>query len=366
LVGAWLIWRLAIKKQLHIDGVGFAILGLASTTLISLLLAANWVDLVGFMVASFYWIRLVLYLSLFKIAFDIKQEFLQTDFNKLLIGVGVAFAVLGLIQFVLFPDFSKYVQHGWDPHYYRVLSTFFDPNFAGLFLVFGFLIVLARLYSNQSDVAEGMSDKPQVRFSTYAALGVIGLALVLTFSRSTYLAFALAVAVFSWFCDKRLLVAMLVLGLVVFAVVPRVRDRVVGALEIDETAQLRLVDYSRTFEIIRDHPWFGVGYNTFRYAQADYGYFRDQRGVNQSSGHAGAGADKSFLFIWATGGIFSLVSLLWMLGRLGYLGNKSRQPQKALLWAVLTAVIVHAQFVNSLFYSPILAWLMITYGLHND
>lgn len=356
LVTSWLIWRLIVKKKFEINQIDFALGLFLAATFISLVFATDWLEPRQFVVPGLYWLRIGMYLSLFKIARDLVDEFGQ-DFRKLITWLGVTFAGLGLIQFFLFPDFSKYVEHGWDPHYYRVLSTFFDPNFAGLFLVLSFLFVLHQLYWKSSSIA-------RMNLMMLLGLVLIGSATILTFSRSTYLAMAAGLGVFGWIKDKRILVIMVVLGLVIFATIPRVQTRVIGALNFDETASLRLVDYQQTLAIIRDNPIFGVGFNAFRYAQEDYGYFRDDRGVNQPSGHAGAGADNSFLFIQATGGILSLITLLVVLATIAFQSRKSKY--KAFILAVLTALVVHSQFVNSLFYPWILAWVMIVFGIYLD
>ncbi|NTV30893.1 O-antigen ligase family protein [candidate division WWE3 bacterium] len=345
LVASWVVWRVMGAKSFKINGLDIGPLFFIFVTFISLVYALSWTNLSEWTTGLFYWIRLSMYLSLFKITSDLVKD---ANYNpqKNLTNGGVTFAVIGLLQFLLFPDFSKYVRHGWDPHYYRVLSTFFDPNYAGLLLTFALLLILDQLYRRKTSIRQIMQ------------FGIVGLATVLTFSRSTYLALITGFGLFGLIKDRRIILAMIIAGSLVIAAVPRVRDRVVGAVTVDETAQLRLISYVKTWQIIEDHPLLGVGFNTFRYAQEDYGYFKDQRGVPQESGHAGAGADNSFLFLWATGGLLSVLTLFgWFVG---LFVSMWKNKYRALLLSTLCAFIIHAQFVNSFFFTGLLAWFLIT------
>lgn len=58
---------------------------------------------------------------------------------------GIALAVLGLLQFIFFPNLDFLTFAGWDPHYFRTVSTFFDPNFAGSFFVLTLLLIFQNL-----------------------------------------------------------------------------------------------------------------------------------------------------------------------------------------------------------------------------
>ena len=306
-----------------------------------------------FIVGVSYWARLVFYSLLLPIEYDIWKFTKKDHFWSLALAV-TAFGVLGILQFLLFPDFSQFVEHGWDPHYYRVLSTFFDPNFAGLWLSFGVLFVLDRWYT--------ASNTRLQKNIIYLFVSILLIALVLTFSRSTYLAFGIGLTVFSFIRDKRILIVMGIFGLLAFTFIPRVQTRIIGALTIDETASYRIDDYQKTLGIVVDHPLLGVGYNTFRNAQFEYGYFRNGRGVNDDGGHAGAGADNSFLFTLATMGIVGLLSLL--IFGLSLFSAVKKSSQNAYLLSSLVAFIIHAQFVNSLYYTWMLAWFLGTTGLY--
>ena len=119
-------------------------------------------------------------------------------------------------------------------------------------------------------------------------------------------------------------------------------------------------DYEKTIAIIKDNPILGVGFNAMRYAKEDRGYFRDERGVQQESGHAGAGADNSLLFTWATSGLLGLLALL----ALGFVVvvQGIRSSNSALILSSTFALLAHSMFVNSLYYTWIIALYMFILG----
>lgn len=351
----WLAWKLGVEKSLKLPPLSGRIALFIGLAFLSLLSGLKYLEGIWELVVSaLYLWRWLMYAGLYFVGWDLVKQgsSVKGQMLKILVVGVFLFAAAGLIQFILFPDFSQYVQHGWDPHYYRVLSTLFDPNFAGLYLTLGFVLILIR----------NVLDTKSKNISSIAALTTIPLAIVLTFSRSTYLAFVSAVGFLGLLKSRKLLLVMVLAGVLAFAAIPRVRTRVIGAVNLDETVQLRLENYTRTWQVIKDQPLLGVGFNTFRYVQEDYGYFRDERGVSQPGGHAGAGADNSFLFLWATTGILGLLaylSLLWGQFRLGL--------EKNLALAVsVVAMVVHAQFVNSLFYPWIMAWMWVLTALSAD
>ena len=324
------------------------------------------------LVGSLYLLRFTEYILLYAAIYNLAKIY-DSSFSKttlsLMITSGFIFAILGLLQFKYFPDFSQFAGLGWDPHYYRVLSTFFDPNFAGLFLTLTLILIIATiLLAPVSKLA---------RLFLGMFLSVIGLAIVLTFSRSTYLALATGLTVVSFFKSKKIILAGLILALLIFLFVPRVQERVTGALNIDETAKLRLENYSKTLLIIEDHWLIGVGFDNFRYAQGYYGFLSDKRGVEGTGGHSGSGSDSSLLLVLATSGVFGFAVFLIFLGcvfiksiKLFYQSTGYQKVLFLTVLASLSAIIVHSQFVNSFFYPWIMLWfftlLGITYGSNSD
>ena len=93
-----------------------------------------------------------------------------------------------------------------------------------------------------------------------------------------------------------------------------------------------------------------MGFNSYRYAQRDYGFLEKDWQEN----HAGAGADSSLLFVLATTGLIGLMAYSWLWLGIYKLALKAKS---AVFLASLTALCAHSFFLNSLFYAWIMAWL---------
>jgi len=132
-------------------------------------------------------------------------------------------------------------------------------------------------------------------------------------------------------------------------------------LEREASIKARLINWKQSLIIAKDHPFFGVGFNTYRYAQKNYGFLEEK---NWQVSHAGAGADSSLLFVLATTGIVGLSAYLLLLKRiLDALFSIPLSPPSLAAFASLLALLVHSLFANSLFYPWIMGWLWILLGV---
>ena len=91
------------------------------------------------------------------------------------------------------------------------------------------------------------------KFILLLVSGIIFIAAILTFSRSTYLAFLTVLATIGILKSPRLLLAFLGIFLIAFFSVPQVKTRVAGALSVDETAQARLESWEKAIVIFQRH-----------------------------------------------------------------------------------------------------------------
>lgn len=304
---------------------------------------------------ALYQIRWIEYAFVFLMAFD----FLRTRarawlYVRLLILAAVAVAVLGFLQLQIFPDFTFMVPQGWDPHVGRLLSTWFDPNFLAGWLALLITISLAVALALPWSRARWW----------WAAIAVMTVAVVLTFSRSGYVALVAGAGVVAAIRSRAIFFLGLFGIVVVILFVPRVQERVIGIRTVDETAQLRIVSWENALTVIHDHPWLGVGYNLYRYVQVDYGF------LNDTKEHSASGSDSSLLTIWVTTGIIGLVAYLWLfIAMLRETWRTWRNQSLAPEWrgfglglmAGLLGLLLHAQFVNSLFYPHIMqtVWILL-------
>jgi len=111
-----------------------------------------------------------------------------------------------------------------------------------------------------------------------------------------------------------------------------------------------LENYQEAFSIFKKHPLLGVGFNTYRYTQRDYNILSEEE---WQTSHSAAGVDSSFLFVLATTGILGFLSYLWLYFKV------LRGSKGILITASIIAMVVHAFFLNSLFYPWIMVWFWI-------
>ncbi len=311
------------------------------------------------LVGSFYFFRWIEYVFLFFITTDIIQNRKQAaNYVKLLLFIGFSVAVLGLLQLIFLPNFEVMAQFGWDPHVGRVLSVFFDPNFTGGFLVLILSLIIGIFIFTKSS---------KIKHSLLFISLPIFLAIILTFSRSTYLALSVVFFVIGILKYRRLLFLGILISTILFLSVPRIQKRIIGAFEVDSTAQARFQSWYNATEIIADHPFLGVGYNAYQYAQVEYGNVSEIKGQ-----HSIAGSDSSILTIWATCGIFGFMAYIWIYGQIlwstwGVWRNKKFSSNfrgfSLGLFSGVLAIFFHSQFANSLLYPYIMGLIWILAGI---
>lgn len=315
---------------------------------ISLVLSLRLFSKEEIFIGGLYLIRWLAYSFVYFLSFEIVRVFGKKLIVKFLVLTGIFLAFFGFLQLLFFPDFSPMVVLGWDPHYYRLLSTFFDPNFCGGFFVLS-LSLLVSLYLFE----------PR-KILLFLSL-VVYLALLLTYSRSSYFAFLLSMLVIGILKERKAALIALLVFFLSLQLNPRAKTRVEGAIAVDESASQRLTSWESAILVIKKHPLFGVGFNNYRYVQLKYGLVDPE----SLGGHAGAGVDSSFLFVWATTGIFGLLAYLWLLGKAAFLSylKAKKDPLSLAFISCFVGVLFHSQFVNSLFFPPIIAFFWTLLGL---
>lgn len=92
--------------------------------------------------------------------------------------------VLGFIQYLFLPDLRFMIYEGYDDHFYRLVSTILDPAFTGLLFVFNLNYYLWKKNKN------------------WALIALFATGLLLTYSRSSYLAFLFS-SLFIFFSNQK-------------------------------------------------------------------------------------------------------------------------------------------------------------------
>lgn len=286
-----------------------------------------------FFASSLYLIRWIFYALLYFVVLDLSSIKKKIG-NAMTIG-GAVIVLLGFVQYFFYPDLRNLFYAGWDEHLYRMFTwTFFDPNFAGSFFVLYFLF---------------LSNKLNFKNKKTIILPLITLvAIFLTFSRSAYIMLAVGIFVQSLFLKQKkaaFIFLLLIIGSIF--ILSKISFKSEGTnLLRTASGEARIDSIKNAITIFKDHPIFGVGFNSYRYAQRKYGFLYERK----MTVHSGAGTDNSFLFVLATSGIVGFTGFLYLL-------LKILSIKDSLVLSSIFALVINSLFINSLFYPPIMLWM---------
>lgn len=309
--------------------------------IISLLI--NPLDLNGyqFLNSLSYSLRFFIYLLFGYLIYINKLPEVKNNILEIITYSGVSIAILGLFQIIFFPDLGFLSQSGWDPHVFRVASTFLDPNFTGIFLGIT-LIILVK----------------EKKINYYLMIPVI-VAFLLTFSRSSLLFLTISLMAFYTITKFKKYLVLMVISVVLFSIIflsyqqtvatPKGIDRV-------QSAKFRANSWTEGLIIFKENPLFGVGFNAYKYALLKYNLVNPQELDSRGS----TTNDSSFLHILTTTGLIGFALYLLFIFNLlktfkfNYFGN--------LLFSILIGLIFSSLFINSLFYPFILVPILLIAG----
>jgi O-antigen ligase len=235
------------------------------------------------------------------------------------------------------------------------MSTILEPNIAGAMILTVLLVHISQLASG----AKIAMWKPTVLL----------VALVLTLSRSSAAGFVIGIMII--LASRGLTTRMLKLALVgvagLIAFLPRFLAFAAEYNKLgisDASAASRLIAWQRALEVFLEHPWFGIGFNTF-------GFVQEHRGFERAGG-ASYSTEGGLLFIAVMTGIIGLgvfVTMLWLVfrrARAGWRDGRATAMERGFCVgavAATVAVCVHSVFVNSITVPFVMQPLMVLWGL---
>lgn len=288
-----------------------------------------------------YTLRFSLYVLLGWIIYSHIFPVLRKNITSILIISGLGLAIIGLLQFIFLPDLGFLTSWGWDPHYFRTASTFLDPNFLGSYLV----LTLILLFTHPKGVLNR-------HLGIFMIL--VYLALLTTFSRGAYLAFLTSFISLSFLRKSfktGIFTIILFLGLLfAFSIYqkgvaqPRGVDRA-------QSAEFRFSTWQQGWQLFSSHPLLGVGFNAYKFALREY----NLADVQFLKSHGASTNDSSLLYVGATTGIVGFIGYLFFL----FSVVKYAWRKNLTLIAALSGLLIHSFFANSLFYPPILLWIIL-------
>lgn len=336
--------QIVLPKKLTIPVSIFSLIALSSTVL-----ALNQFSPEEIFVSSLFLFRFLLYFSIVVISLNIVKREKNECWLNIFFAAGTVLLVLGFLQLFFVPNLLFLTPYGWDPHESRIVSSFLDPNFAGIVFVFLAAFSLSK-YLYRRNLAMLL-----IFLSSSAAI-------LLTFSRSSYLAFLAVLVIIGALKSVKVTSLVILILFLSFLLVPQARGRILGAITLDETAKARLESWQNAIRVFRNNFLIGVGFNTYRYSQASLGFFENDQNLG---GHSGSGSDSSLLLVAATTGVFGLGAFIWILISVWQVIAKSAKRDFIVLGglASFVALLVHSQFVNSLFFPQVILLFWFFVGL---
>ena len=296
------------------------------------------------MVGLMYLLRLLSYTGLFFLSWNVIAKYPKSKEKMLsaLIAVIALSAVFGWLQYLIYPDLTKYVVWGWDDHLFRMAGTFFDPGYLAVLFIFGLLASLGFYYKTKK--------KLLIYLSVFFLISI-----GFTYSRAAFVAlfFGVTTLVILW---KRYIIIPLMVLVIFLGVLLLPRPSSSGVqLERLYSVYSRVGNYKETINLWKEYPLFGVGYNNLCLAR------KELSTDNSYRSHSCSGADSSVLYLLATTGVVGLLVVLGLLKDIKEVLMKNYYSK--ILLSCFVALLVHSLFQNSLVYSWVVGWMFILLSL---
>lgn len=334
------LYRVLQKKKIVWFGQWKFFVGVA---MCSLLINSLWLEPRALIVSSLYLFRLIAYFFMIPI---IAYLFSKKDVQWLIHVISISLVttvLIGVLQYFLYPDLRNLMYLGWDEHLYRVFSTFLDPNFASVLFVL-LLWLLIFLFT--------ASKNKTMRYVSGVCILLTGIGLLLTYSRTGYIAVIGSLVVYSLLNKNvKILGGFIVLLIAGLFFLPKNLQSEGVNLFRTASIESRVESYQTAIQIFQQQPIFGVGFNAYRYAQE-----RHNLGTGNISGsHAGAGVSNSYIFVLVTTGVVGLGAFLYGIYKtIKEMYSLSNRQLRNTMIACVTALLVGSFTENILFYSFVL------------
>ncbi len=306
--------------------------------ILSLIFSLSFFKLPEIFVGLLYLVRLISYVNLSQVVlheFGKNEKKRKLIFSSL-IFIGIFVAIFGWVQYFIFPDLRALKVLGWDDHYFRLASTFLDPAFTGIILVLTEILLIIKTIKNKS-------------WLNYLLNVFLILTVLLTYSRSSFLALFFAVLfLFIRFREKFLLL-LLLLFVFLIPILPKASSEGTNLVRTNSIGG-KFINYGESLSLIKKSPIFGVGFNNVCVAT-----------TKNFSSHSCSGLDNSILFIIATTGIVGLIVFVQTIFKI--IKNTQLDLYGWGLIASFFAIFIHGMFTDTFFYNFILGWVAILVGV---
>ena len=297
--------------------------------LISLLYLGRWFLYLGFFLAL-WWGK--------------KQKFFShSELSQIILSIGGGIAILGIIQYLIWPDTRGLYNFGWDDHYYRLISTLFDPGFTVLIIAFSALFYLGTRKNTQLSALQ-----------RFLIIPFFFITILLTYSRAGYLAFVTGLVTLFATTKKYPYILYSIFFILAIPFLPRsdgegVKLERVASIESRVESNQQALQQLTPISLI-----FGQGMyrENSKYQIPDTNY--------QLPSHAKA-PDNSFVFLLTSFGIVGVLTLVPLAWKMLHMASK--QPW---LLAILLSWGVHSMFNLSLVYPWAVVMVMMFFVYTGD
>lgn len=254
----------------------------------------------------------------------------------------LVWAVLVSALLVAFYGFYQYI-HGVDISAFqwvdgeqfpdlkvRVFSTLQNPN-----LLAGFLVVVMSLA-----VGLGLHmESRQGKLLLFALFALLGVCLVLTYSRGAWLSLVAVTVVCGRLYNRKVLWVFLLVPVIALVCHDAVVERLVSIFNpTDTSSTLRLALWESTIAMILDNPLLGIGWGSYWMVYPDYDFFLNNPAARIVHAH------NMYLHIAAEIGIPGLLVFLGIIychtkKAIDILGKTRNQQVAGLMLGVIAAVV---------------------------
>jgi O-antigen ligase len=259
--------------------------------------------------------------------------------------MAVVFAIVGFYQYEtrdIFQNPKVITSNAYAP-FFRVNSVFWDPSIYGRFLVVAMVASIVAIVRWRS---------PRIALAAAAALVVMWLGLLISFSQSSFAALFVAVvgaAVAAW--RWRALVALLLTAAVLAGIAasqPQIRRSVqhhtTSGLNSASSGRYSLV--ANGIRIAARHPLLGVGVGGFKRAYAERVHLKGKEPKKAAS-------HDTPVTVAAETGVVGLGLLGWLIGAVLVPAFRPRSSLALATGLALGAILCHSLFYNAFFEDPI-------------
>jgi O-antigen ligase len=177
----------------------------------------------------------------------------------------------------------------------------------------------------------------------WVPLSLVGIGILLSFTRSVWVGAAAGVAVMALYLPPRLLVRMLIpVGLIGVLASGLIFDRIARSFRdedfVPDSSRLEMLGVGA--RMVGDHPLFGVGPERVLVEFTDY-----YEGTNIEVFYYGH-LHNNYMHIAAERGLLALAALLWLMGRIAYdLVGFTRSGVAELRWSAVAGLAVLVSFL---------------------